>query len=63
MADYITWEEYQKRQVINTDYTITNILCPECGELLYRYDKMVLTTYPPQHRYECLKCGWWKTGR
>ena len=62
MDEPITWEEHQKRQTINSDYTLTNILCPKCGEFLYRYDKVVLTTYPPKHRYECLKCGWWETG-
>lgn len=63
MNEPITWEEHQKRMLINVDYTLTNVLCPKCGELIYRYDKMILTSYPPQHRYECFKCGWWEIGR
>lgn len=39
----------------------TNILCPKCGQYIYRDLGTVLTTYPPQYRYEC-ECGWSEVG-
>ena len=29
--------------------------CPECGSDL---EDLVLTTYPPKNKKQCLKCGW-----
>jgi len=52
------WEDYHPNSFPQSDYTKTDIECPECGEFVYRYDKAVLTTYPPMHRYDCLVCGW-----
>lgn len=51
------WEEFK-----DTHYTWglspTEIECPKCGNLIYRDDTVVLTTYPPQHSYICLNCDW-----
>lgn len=37
---------------------ITNIKCPKCGELVYKMNDTVFTSYPPKHKYKCKKCGW-----
>ena len=37
---------------------ITNILCPKCGEKLYKLTNLVYTSYPPKYRYICEKCNW-----
>lgn len=37
---------------------ITNILCPKCGEKLYKLTNLVYTSYPPKYRYVCEKCNW-----
>lgn len=61
----ITWEQFKKGDTGDEDrpnYQITDIICPQCGEPLYMYTGIVLTTYPAQYRYECLKCGWSGTG-
>ena len=36
----------------------TDIECPKCGCLLYRRLDTVLTSMPPQYKYECSRCGW-----
>lgn len=52
------WEDFQDKQYeISQEKTLTDIECPKCGKNLYRINNVVLTTYPPQHRYEC-ECGW-----
>ena len=35
----------------------TDIECPKCGKYIYRRTDIILTSYPPQYRYEC-DCGW-----
>ena len=56
----MTWDEYQNkglyREYINREKT--QIECPQCGALLWRRTDVVLTTYPPQYRYECDACNW-----
>ena len=56
----LSWEEFTKGKHIKPAFglSITNVLCPNCGERLYRDDSVVLTTYPVKHRYECQKCKW-----
>lgn len=36
------------------------IRCPDCGEIVKVNTEIVLTSYPPQYKWECPKCG--KTG-
>lgn len=56
----ITWEEFKAntKPFISNKYQETNVSCPACGQPLYKRTDMVLTTYPPQYRYECLYCHW-----
>lgn len=56
----MTWEEFKQQKSLEyaTNLKITDIECPECGNKIYVNTAMVLTTYPPQQRYECLDCGW-----
>ena len=56
----ITWEDYQKSDGVHglpSFRELTNIKCPACNKYIYRITNVVLTTYPPQYRYEC-DCGW-----
>ena len=39
----------------------TDIECPKCGKYIYRRTDIILTSYPPQYRYEC-DCGWVGSG-
>ena len=32
--------------------------CPKCGGGMCKDLTVVLTTYPPQYRYQCCKCGY-----
>lgn len=59
----MTWEEFkqEKNFKYNTGFEITNIECPKCGEKIYKDVTKVLTTYPPMHRYVCMKCFWEET--
>ena len=55
------WSEYQKQRSANINlskWEITEIICPECGEPVYRDKSIVLTSYPVQYSYNCLNCGW-----
>ena len=60
-VESMTWQEF-KRKVATEELfaTIvpTNITCPECGKYIWKRTDVVLTTYPPQYRYECYNCGW-----
>lgn len=33
------------------------IRCPNCGEIVQIDTSMILTSYPPQYKWECPKCG------
>lgn len=33
------------------------IRCPNCGEIVQVDTSMILTSYPPQYKWECPKCG------
>lgn len=35
----------------------TDIECLKCGKYIYRRTDIILTSYPPQYRYE-YDCGW-----
>lgn len=60
----ITWEEFKQGRLDNikyighNQYQKTDIECPECGQPLYKNVTMILTSYPPQHQYHCMKCDW-----
>ena len=34
-----------------------SIRCPNCGEIVQVDTSMILTSYPPQYKWECPKCG------
>lgn len=38
------------------DYFIKKNICPDCGTELIKDESVVLTSYPPQFKYECPKC-------
>lgn len=63
------WDEYQKEKqdtfnVFNDGqaWLKTEVECPVCGKPIYKNITMVLTSYPPQYRYECPQCHWMETG-
>lgn len=43
-----------KRKEVQTFFT--KAYCPECGNELFK-DNYVLTSYPAQYPYYCIKCG------
>lgn len=53
----MTWDEFTKKQseriTVYGDFAVTNITCPDCGELIYRDMSVVVPTSPPI----CGKCG------
>ena len=55
----MTLEEYKERMKITQcgRYTELDVKCPECGKNLFRDNQIVLTSYPPKHRLECMNCG------
>ena len=59
------WDDYQKTapmwEELYSNREITEIDCPVCGKKIYRRTDIVLTSLPPQYRYEC-DCGWTGTG-
>ena len=53
------WDEYQQKLFVqDLNRERTEIECPNCGAYLWRRTDIVLTSYPPQFRYECDQCGW-----
>ena len=54
----MTWEEHQSQPRLDYEAIETDIDCPHCGKKLYKRIDIVLTTYPPQYRYECKFCHW-----
>ena len=57
------WEEFKKDRVEKMSKGLlnaveTDIECPICGKCIYKDMSLVLTSYPPQHRYFCAECGW-----
>ena len=60
----MTWDEFVEMRVHDmktTDwgrYTEMIVECPKCGAHLFRDNMVVLSTYPPQHKYICKKCNW-----
>lgn len=60
----ITIEEFKnmKYSFYNNDgYEETDIECPVCKKPLFRYTKVVLSSYPPKHYYKCMECGFEST--
>lgn len=62
----MTWEEFleQKRvdKYSSDDYERTDIICPNCGGVVYKNVSAVYLPYPVEHRYECEKCDWYAIG-
>ena len=56
----IEWKDFIEHKEIYwpSNREITEIKCPQCGHPLYRRTDIVLTTCPPQYRYECDNCNW-----
>ena len=59
-----TLEEYidSHREAINHygefgEYSEPKFKCPKCGGNVRKNLSLVLTSYPPQYRYDCEKCG------
>ena len=55
------WEQYEKQMPIRSiefeKRTQVDVECPKCGKKIWRRNDIVLTSNPPQYRYEC-DCGW-----
>lgn len=47
---------------IGCQYSEPCFKCPKCGGKVRKNLGMVLTSYPPQYRYECDKCDYVTTG-
>lgn len=63
----MTWKEFTDSRdllyrTFGTNREPTDIDCPECGKKIFRRTDIVLTSYPPQYKYEC-ECGWNGTSR
>ena len=59
-------EEYVKmyRPQMDLDLNVKSapkFRCPDCGGIVRRCEGFCLTTYPPQHRYECDDCDYTTT--
>ena len=58
----MTWDEFTKKQTeritVYGEFAVTNITCPDCGELIYRDMSVIMPTSPPRFRYICGKCEW-----
>lgn len=56
----IEWKDFTEHKELYypSNREITEIKCPKCGQPLYRRTDIVLTSYPPQYRYECDNCDW-----
>ena len=54
-----SWKSYNAKLPMNypEDREKVNVACPECGKQLWRRNDIILTSYPPQYKYEC-ECGW-----
>ena len=55
------WNEYssirEALDYITPPRSKVDVACPECGKQLWRRNDIILTSYPPQYKYEC-ECGW-----
>ena len=56
----IEWEDFIKNKEIYEFFNRekTDIKCPNCGAVLYRRTDIVLTSFPPKYKYECVNCEW-----
>ena len=45
----MTWEEFRKQPNTIEDYEDTDIECPNCGEKIKKYTRIVLPTYPAKY--------------
>ena len=58
----MSWDDFKnnhnKMYEWLSQYELTNIRCPQCGQLIYKDNSKVLTSLPPQHEYVCKACNW-----
>lgn len=60
----MTWKDFEALRVGEAQrndwgrYTEMAVECPNCGASLFRDNLVVLSTYPPMHKYICKKCEW-----
>lgn len=59
----ITWEEFEDTRIkfhnfVDQTKVPTDIVCPKCGEKIYRDDSVIYASMPPKCKYFCDKCGW-----
>ena len=52
------WEDYNPKPIVEEVGKYVDVECPECGKKLWKRLDVVLTSIPPQYRYECKGCGW-----
>lgn len=54
----ISWDDFKKqKKILNFSCEETNVACPKCGAAIWKDIEPGLS-YPPKHRYMCLKCRW-----
>lgn len=51
-------DTYFKSLECNDTMSIPVYECPKCKGVVRKRLDIVLTTYPPKHRYECEKCDY-----
>lgn len=59
----MTWEEFTDTRIkfhnfVDQAKVPTDIVCPKCGEKVYRDDSVIYASMPPKLKYFCDKCGW-----
>lgn len=54
-----SWDEWTNQTLDEnlTGQIKTEIMCPECGRLVYYDSSVALTSYPTKYKYWCV-CGW-----
>ena len=61
----LEWEDFKEQSdritIGSSQWEKVDVKCPKCGQPIYKNMTEVLTTFPPQYQYKCLKCGWWST--
>ena len=67
LSDYITRKSLEDSKNKNEElideifhrltFPKDSYTCPKCGHVLVKDTSVVLTTYPPQYRWDCPNCG------
>ena len=54
----INWDDFNPNSYAQliSEWQITNVKCPKCGERLHKNTTVILPTNPPKHQYKCFKC-------